>query len=187
MGLLFSFGGRIGRGKFWLGVLIQVLIGIAAAVAIMFLVDWTKVVELGADGQPVLDAAGNVKVDFLSPALTPAYIVYGIVTLLILWISLAIIVKRCHDRGKSGWWALMFLPSLLASLYTYYLMYTALKTTAGTSTEAMTALVLDPQFMAAQAIAGVTGLVAFIWWLVDLGILEGTIGPNRYGPDPRGG
>jgi uncharacterized membrane protein YhaH (DUF805 family) len=29
-------------------------------------------------------------------------------------------------------------------------------------------------------------LVGFIWWLVDLGILEGEKGDNRFGPDPRG-
>lgn len=28
-------------------------------------------------------------------------------------------------------------------------------------------------------------LVGVIWWLVDLGILEGQEGPNKYGPDPR--
>lgn len=28
-------------------------------------------------------------------------------------------------------------------------------------------------------------LVGAIWWLVDLGILEGQEGPNKYGPDPR--
>lgn len=28
-------------------------------------------------------------------------------------------------------------------------------------------------------------IVGAIWWLVDLGILEGQDGPNKYGPDPR--
>lgn len=26
--------------------------------------------------------------------------------------------------------------------------------------------------------------VGVIWWLIECGILEGTRGPNRYGPDP---
>jgi uncharacterized membrane protein YhaH (DUF805 family) len=29
-------------------------------------------------------------------------------------------------------------------------------------------------------------IAGFIWWLIDLGILEGEKGPNKYGPDPRG-
>lgn len=27
-------------------------------------------------------------------------------------------------------------------------------------------------------------LIGFVWWIVECGILEGTRGPNRYGPDP---
>ena len=27
-------------------------------------------------------------------------------------------------------------------------------------------------------------VIGFVWWLVECGILEGTRGPNRYGPDP---
>ncbi len=29
-------------------------------------------------------------------------------------------------------------------------------------------------------------LIGWVWWLVECGILEGTKGPNRYGPDPLG-
>jgi uncharacterized membrane protein YhaH (DUF805 family) len=29
-------------------------------------------------------------------------------------------------------------------------------------------------------------VVGFLWALIDLGILEGTRGPNRFGPDPIG-
>ncbi len=28
-------------------------------------------------------------------------------------------------------------------------------------------------------------ILGFIWAIVDLGILEGSAGPNRFGPDPR--
>jgi len=71
--------------------------------------------------------------------MVPAYIVYGVGSLLSLWIGLAVYVKRCHDRGKSGWWLLLMLIPF----------------------------------------------VGIIWWLVDLGILEGQQGANKYGPDPR--
>jgi len=47
-------------------------------------------------------------------------------------------IKRFHDRGKSGWWALIiFVP-----------------------------------------------VIGFIWIIIDLGLLEGTPGPNDYGPAP---
>lgn len=48
-------------------------------------------------------------------------------------------IKRCHDRGKSGWWCLLLLIPL----------------------------------------------VGFLWALIDLGILEGTDGPNRFGEAPK--
>ncbi|MCA9772145.1 MAG: DUF805 domain-containing protein, partial [Myxococcales bacterium] len=27
-------------------------------------------------------------------------------------------------------------------------------------------------------------VIGWIWGLVEIGMLEGTVGPNRYGPDP---
>jgi uncharacterized membrane protein YhaH (DUF805 family) len=29
-------------------------------------------------------------------------------------------------------------------------------------------------------------VIGWVWWLVECGILEGTKGPNRFGPDPLG-
>lgn len=66
--------------------------------------------------------------------------IVGIVGLLLLWPTLAIYIKRWHDRDKSGWWTLiLFIP-----------------------------------------------IIGFIWGLIELGMLEGTKGPNQYGPDPLG-
>jgi uncharacterized membrane protein YhaH (DUF805 family) len=75
-------------------------------------------------------------------------------------------IKRLHDRNKSGWWILLFygaptVLSLLASLL-------------DSSTETSVGLLL------LQLIS----LIISIWALVELGCLKGTIGQNRYGPDP---
>ena len=58
-----------------------------------------------------------------------------------LWCSIAIGAKRCHDRGRSGWYQLIGLIPLLGAL----------------------------------------------WLFVDLGLLKGNAGENRFGPDPLGG
>jgi uncharacterized membrane protein YhaH (DUF805 family) len=79
------------------------------------------------------------------------------------WISaFAVGVKRLHDRDKSGWWILLFYlaPSVLGSI-------------ANTSEQPLVGFVL-----------GVGSFVISIWALVELGFLRGTVGPNRYGPDP---
>ena len=77
-----------------------------------------------------------------------------------IWIGLAIGAKRLHDRDKSAWWLLLF--------------YLAPGVLQGIGDQ-----------------AGGTGIVFYlasfaigIWGLVELGFLRGTMGPNRYGPDP---
>jgi uncharacterized membrane protein YhaH (DUF805 family) len=65
-------------------------------------------------------------------------------------------IKRLHDRDKSAWWMLVFylLPAVLGGL-------------------------ADVSW-----IFNIAGFAVSIWGLVELGFLRGTIGPNRYGPDP---
>jgi uncharacterized membrane protein YhaH (DUF805 family) len=79
---------------------------------------------------------------------------------------LAVSVKRLHDRDKSGWWALplLFGPGVLSVLAPF----------------------LNPspfEVSRAGMICTLLALVIAIWAFVELGILRGTIGENRYGPD----
>lgn len=45
---------------------------------------------------------------------------FTVVGLLICWIVLAVSVKRCHDRGRSGWFVLVGLIPLLGTLWLLY-------------------------------------------------------------------
>jgi len=85
--LLFSFEGRINRGKFWLGVVI-IWVVIGALAAVTYAVDSSS---------------------FL--------VVYYIVAIAAIWPSLAIYVKRWHDRGKSGWWVLIVFVPIIGYLW----------------------------------------------------------------------
>jgi uncharacterized membrane protein YhaH (DUF805 family) len=76
--------------------------------------------------------------------------------------SLAVSVRRLHDTNRSGWW-------LLLSCGPYVLMLLLLF--AG-----MLSLVMIVSLL---ALAG--GLVLLVFM-----VLEGTRGPNQYGPDPKG-
>ena len=77
----FGFEGRIGRGSWWLGMIILFLVNVANAVIMGLL-------ENG-------------------PALIPNVII----AFALLWPWLAIMSKRWHDRGKSGVWTLItFIP-----------------------------------------------------------------------------
>jgi uncharacterized membrane protein YhaH (DUF805 family) len=88
---LFSFSGRLNRAKFWL---------------ILVVTDIVMFVVFGA-----LVATGGGSLEMAADGTMPTLgggIVGGIVAFVlfvaILWIGLAVGVKRYHDRGKSGWW-----------------------------------------------------------------------------------
>ena len=78
--------------------------------------------------------------------------------------GLAVAARRLHDRGKSAWWLLpMYLP-----LFVFSVLGQIVEVSQG-----------EPNPVAALFI-----LLFSIWILVELGCLRGTIGPNRFGPDP---
>jgi uncharacterized membrane protein YhaH (DUF805 family) len=79
--LLFAFDGRINRAKFWL-----------AGVAV-----WVVLIVFGG-------IAGVMNSSF-------GWLLFGIVYIGVIWVGLAVSIKRWHDRDKSGWWVLIsFIP-----------------------------------------------------------------------------
>lgn len=94
--LLWSYEGRIGRARFWLGVLFVILMSMAFGfVGGLF------------NLYPVDPYSGE-----LAREVGALSLVYALVTVgTVLYAQLAIYVKRFHDRGKSGWWVLIaFVP-----------------------------------------------------------------------------
>lgn len=121
MDLLFSFRGRVNRAKFWL-----VALGIVVVELIVFAAVFGGA-AMSTDPEQALAAVGTIG--------GLVVLVFGV---LATWISLAVAVKRFHDRDKVGWWVLIILVPVIGS----------------------------------------------IWYLIECGFLRGTIGPNKYGPDP---
>jgi uncharacterized membrane protein YhaH (DUF805 family) len=100
--ILFSFQGRIPRRTYWLwaiasGVAIGIVIGILFAI-------------LGPEVDPATGvASGGGLFGVLA----------GILYIPLIWIGLALGVKRWHDRGKSGWWILIGLIPLVGAIWTF--------------------------------------------------------------------
>jgi uncharacterized membrane protein YhaH (DUF805 family) len=97
--LLFSYQGRCRRSHFWFG-----RYGAFACYLI-------ALIALGAAfpqyGQPM---HGDLDLALLNLAV--ALLKLGI-SVAVLWVVFAIAVKRCHDRNKTGWFALIMLVPLL--------------------------------------------------------------------------
>jgi uncharacterized membrane protein YhaH (DUF805 family) len=144
--LLFSFSGRLNRKPYWLTTLAMIAVVIVAMILLFAL----------AGGAAILtgDASGLGIGFFLV-----AFIVY----IPLLWVGLALGVKRLHDRNKSGWWLALFwlLPGVLQGI--------------------------GEQIGTLGIVLMVASLAISIWGLVELGFLRGTVGPNQYGPDPLEG
>jgi uncharacterized membrane protein YhaH (DUF805 family) len=84
--ILFGFTGRIPRWQFWVGTVVSILpmcafIGLAMGEELR--------AELGEEPEPM--SGGMMAATLISFAFC-------------FWISLAVQIKRWHDRDKSGWW-----------------------------------------------------------------------------------
>ncbi len=106
--LYLSSGGRLDRRQYWLASL------------------------------PLLGAELLAEIAIRSQAAPGFFLFDGLVYLAILMPSIAITIKRLHDRGRSGW------------------------------------------FMLVAAIP----LLGAVWLAIQVGVLAGVRGANRFGPDP---
>jgi uncharacterized membrane protein YhaH (DUF805 family) len=115
--LLFSFDGRIRRLHYWLA---SIGVGAVASVISSMLFGMSGVFMGHFNPLPMVLILPLVAAEF--------------------WIGIALGIKRCHDRDKSG----LFL------------------------------------------LVGLIPIIGGLWLLIDLGFIDGTPGPNQYGPSPKG-
>jgi uncharacterized membrane protein YhaH (DUF805 family) len=138
---LFSLEGRISRSQFWLKWFLPVLA--------IHIVLWI-IIAIGA-------AADS------TTAATTFFVLWVLFCLATLWPSVAVMVKRIHDRNKTGWLVLAYwIPAGLQTLLFV----------AGASDNA-----------AGMILNLITAAVG-IWFFIEFGCMRGTIGANQYGPDP---
>ena len=140
----FRFRGRIGRKQYWIRTLAYLLGGILGLVLLVTLA------ALNGRYDPPADTITDHVVLVL-------FVIAAIVCVLGL-ISTG--VRRLHDRGKGGWWLML-----------YYF--------------APDRLLNEPSFW--HGVALIIPLAAgavLIWGLIDLGVLRGEPGDNVYGPNP---
>jgi len=162
----FSFQGRINRAKLWL--FIPIMIGIYIVYFILFSILFGSSIFAMLKGGPGGLAAGGASIG-------AGMLLTCILFIAILFASVALTVKRLHDRDKGAVWLLVFwLLPLILNIVVVANRFAAMSAAGG----AMPAT--NP------AIGGLS-LISFaisIWAFVELYCLRGTAGDNRYGPDP---
>lgn len=87
--------------------------------------------------------------------------------LLFLWPYAAVAIKRGHDRNRPA----AYTGALLAAMY-------------GLSW--ISAAILASGLFAVVGVISLGVLALALYMLVDYGFIDGTQGPNRYGPSPKG-
>ena len=135
--------GRISRAPYWIGWLIILSVEIA--------------VRLGLDIPFASSPADALSVRALS----------FLIDVILLYPSIIVMVKRLHDRNRSGWvigW--LIVPSAV-------LMLTNLLGMSG-----------DPEHMGAvESLLLIATSVIWLAFMIELGFRPGTPGDNHYGPD----
>jgi uncharacterized membrane protein YhaH (DUF805 family) len=117
-------------------------------------------------GSALLSAAGGSPAGLFAAGGTAMVLllVMCVIWLALLIPSLAVGVRRLHDTERSGWWLGGYLILIVIS--------NVLRSSMGSAGLAM--------------VLSIVTLIYAITLLVFM-CLEGTKGPNRYGPDPKGG
>jgi uncharacterized membrane protein YhaH (DUF805 family) len=77
-----------------------------------------------------------------------------LVDLPLLYMGACVTAKRLHDRGRTGWWAALVLGALVGFL------------------------------VRIQGFFAFFFLIVLVWALVELGLIAGEQGSNRFGPSP---
>jgi uncharacterized membrane protein YhaH (DUF805 family) len=162
---LFSFQGRINRGKYWLaGLVIVCWMIFFAFIYLCVAVPFGASRAFSSNVNDIFRLIDPATWRPLARADIPALIVHGIGTPLFLWVFLATSVKRLHDRDKSGWWMVPFFA--LPGLYTQF-----------------QDRLSDSYFLVPISIAV---FVLLVWGGVELYFLKGTRSSNLFGPNPLG-
>lgn len=155
-----EFSGRSRRMEYWMFQLFLILVYVALMVLMMIVGGGAMMT--GGDPSAMMAAGGA------------ALIIGGIYMLFALAMfipNLAVSVRRLHDTNRSGWW-------ILAPLSGYVIMVIGGVMAAGNPD--------NPGLGGILAMIGMIAVIGLGLTLLVFMFLEGTKGPNQYGPDPKG-
>jgi uncharacterized membrane protein YhaH (DUF805 family) len=161
-----GFQGRIGRGRWWLGILTLII----ATLVLYFALAYAFGLPLTLSFDTEKDAA------MFAGAGRTASVIGLVVMIALIYPSLSLSAQRLNDRNRpTGLVWLTLLPTVLGMITGFLGLSVAVVDVGGVA-------MLQPT-LTGWIVNGIA-LVIGLWILIDLGILRGTKGPNRNGPDP---
>jgi uncharacterized membrane protein YhaH (DUF805 family) len=155
-----EFSGRSRRMEYWMWQLFLIIFYFALVMLMMVMAGGAL---MSGDPRALFAVGGGVMI---------IVAIYCIAVLVFFIPSLAVAVRRLHDTERSGWW-------LLAPLGPYLLVFVG-AAMAMSSPD-------NPGLGGMLSLVGSLGALGLAITLLVFMLLEGTKGPNKYGPDPKGG
>ena len=171
---IWGFGGRISRKYYWLATLAWTIALLIVLLAIGPEVE--KPVPEFPTKPPLpqsflpllhwLPGGWWIDKEYIKPLQADKdFRIAGFISVVVLlYPLLAMSIKRLHDLNLSGWWCG---PGLAPH---YILLFAPLIGLGGLHSPTLLFEVLD--------------FASSLVWLIVVGFIRGTVGPNRYGPDP---
>ena len=153
---------RFGRLHWWIGTILIVLSSFALSMVFLW--------AIGKDPFSYFSDEATTKFDILSDIFA---------WLVLLRPSLAIDIKRIHDRGRTAY--------LLVPYYLLGLVLISVDPAIISITIINFTMLGEGQkgfAMLASGIFILAGLLYALWMFIELGFLRGTSGESKYGPDP---
>ncbi len=179
---LFSFNGRMRRMHFWL---YAIAIGIVHTI-IQFVVGLVT-------GGAAATAVESGSAEAAAGAGGIGAIVSLIISLFFFWPAMAVSIKRAHDRNQGAMVVLTYYILFAIFLVAGAVLVGGAIAAAGPGGQ------VDPNNISGGAMGAMAGggivmmimglvlVIYAIYLLINLGFLDGTPGPNRFGPSPKYG
>lgn len=149
--LFLAIDGRIPRKPYWIALVILIAGSLALATVLAFVM--------------------NISLEEMATQDPKVALLNIIMTLVLLYPSVAIFSKRLHDRNRSALW---LIPAYGLGFIGTLLQFAGL---AGTPEEPASHML----------IVSILSLIVNVWLFIECGFIKGTAGENQYGPDPLGG
>lgn len=189
------FSGRDTRAQYWPWTLMLIILNIiAAAIAagpmMSHMMDRFAIIFRAAgQGDKLPPEAVDAQMQGMLTTMTAdmrTMIFVGLaINLVFVLLVLAATVRRLHDRGWTGWWALLPLPFQAFGAAMAPLLLEDMRLPKMSANGPFVPPPIHPQLMGLNMLNSLAyyGAVGFLLFLL---VTEGTRGPNRFGEDPLG-